>query len=181
LAAHPATAARGKEQLLELERESPGRPETQELLGHIAWRSKHPDDARAYWLKAVERESHDYGMLYRLALLLHEDGAPSSQVIALLEKALELRPDCEEVAYNLGVLKYGGGEYAEASQVLSRLRTVAPEHAYTYYSVLGYCQMKLKTFDRAKLSLQKAAQSARTADQQAESSRMLQFAAIRAD
>lgn len=176
LAAHPTTAAKAKQQVLQLDREFPGDPQTQELLGHIAWQSKQSAEARAHWLKAVEEGWHDFGTFYRLALLLHQDGARSSQVIALLEKALELKPDCDEAVYNLGVLKYGDGEYAGATEALSRLRTVAPEHAYTYYSVLGYCQMKLNTFERAKLSLRKAAQSARTAEEQAENSRMLQFA-----
>jgi Flp pilus assembly protein TadD len=87
---------------------------------------------------------------------------------------LELRPDCDEAVYNLGVLKYADGEFAGAWKILSRLRTIAPEHAYTYYAVLGYCQMKLKTFDGAKLSLQKAAQSARSPEEQAENIRRLQ-------
>jgi len=175
LAAHPATAPKARQQVLQLDREFPGDPQSQELLGHIAWQSKQSDEARAHWLKAVEEGSHDFGTFYRLALLLHQDGAPSSQVIALLEKALELKPDCDEAVYNLGVLKYGDGEYAGATEALSRVRTVAPEHAYTYYSVLGYCQMKLNTLERAKLSLRKAAQSARTAEEQAENSRMLQL------
>jgi tetratricopeptide (TPR) repeat protein len=176
LAAHPATAGRAKEQLMQLDREFPGHPETQEVLGHIAWESKHPDEARALWLQAVEEGSRDYTTLYRLALLVHENGGPSSQVITLLEKALELKPDCDEAVYNLGLLKYGDGEFARAWELLSRLRTVAPEHAYTYYSVVGYCQMKLKTFDRARLSLERASQSARTPEEQAENLRMLQFA-----
>jgi hypothetical protein len=41
--------------------------------------------------------------------------------------------------------------------------------------------MKTKTFDRAKVFLLKAADAARTAEQHTENSRMLQFAAIRAD
>jgi hypothetical protein len=39
----------------------------------------------------------------------------------------------------------------------------------------------MKTFDRAKVSLLKAAEFARTAEEQAENSRMLRFAAARAD
>ncbi len=99
----------------------------------------------------------------------------------LMERAIEAKPDCDEAIYNLGMLKYGEEQYDAASQTLLRVRNIAPEHAYTYYSVLAYCQIKMKTFGRAKAFLVKAAESARTAEEQAENSRMMRFAAARAD
>jgi tetratricopeptide (TPR) repeat protein len=181
LAAHASTAERAKEQLLELEKQFPGQPQTDELLGHLAWAAKHSKEAEIHWAKAVEHGSRDFEALYRDALLLHANGAPSSQVITLMEKAVVVKPHHDEALYNLGVLKYGEGQYEGASQILLRLQTVTPERAYTYYSVLAYCQMKMKTFDRARAFLLKAAESARTVGEQAENSRMLQFAAVRAD
>jgi tetratricopeptide (TPR) repeat protein len=181
LAAHPSTASRAKELLLEISKKYPGTPRSEELLGHIAWMTQQSDEARIHWAKAVESGSRDFESVYRLALLLHQGGAPPSEVIALMEKAIEVKPDCDEAIYNLGVIKYGEGQYEGASQILLSLRNVAPEQAYTYYSVLAYCDMKMRTFDRAKAFLLKAAESARTADEQAENSRMLRFAAVRAD
>lgn len=181
LAAHHSTAARAKDLLLELEKNYPGQPEVQELLGHIAWTAKHLEEAQVHWAKAITLGSLDFETLYRMALLIHSSGAPSPQVISLMEKAIQAKPDCDEAVYNLGVLKYDEGQYRDAAEILLRLQNVTPEQAYTYYSVLGYCQMKMKTFDRAKAFLLKATESARTAEEQAENSRMLQFAAARAD
>jgi hypothetical protein len=62
-----------------------------------------------------------------------------------------------------------------------RLRQITPDRAYSYHSVLAYCEIKTKNFDRAKAFLLKAAESARTAEQQAENSQMLRFATARAD
>ncbi len=53
LAAHPSTAAKAKEQLLELEKRFPEQPQTEELLGHIAWATKHPEEARNHWGKQL--------------------------------------------------------------------------------------------------------------------------------
>ncbi len=181
LAAHRSTAAKAKDLLLELEKSYPAEPAIQELLGHVAWNAKQTGEAQLRWAKAIALGSVDFETLYRMALVMHGNGAPSSEVIALMEKAIQVNPGCDEAVYNLGVLKYGDGQYQGAAQILLRVQKVTPEQAYTYYSVLGYCQMKMKTFDRAKAFLLKAAESARTAEEQAENSRMLQFATARAD
>ncbi|MFL6452080.1 MAG: tetratricopeptide repeat protein [Bryobacteraceae bacterium] len=181
LVAHPATAARAKDQLLELKKEFPEQPEPDELLGHLAWDAKHSEEAQRHWGKAIEHGSLDFETLYRHALHLHAAGGPSSVVIALMEKAVSAKPGSDEAVYNLGVLKYEEGQYEAASQTLLRLQKIAPERAYTYYSVLAYCDIKMKAFDGAKAFLLKAAESARTPEQQAENSRMLRFAAARAD
>jgi tetratricopeptide (TPR) repeat protein len=166
--------------LLELEKEPPGDPRTQELLGHIAWSTKHSDEAQRYWATAVERGSQDFETLYQLALLLHGTGTPRSQVTALIQRAVTVNPDSDEAIYNLGVLQYGEGQYEAASQTLLRLGKITPERAYSYYSVLAYCGIKTKNFDRAKAFLLKAAASARTAEEQGENSQMMRFGA-RAD
>ncbi len=181
LAAHPATAAKAKDLLLELAKEHPASARTEELLGHIAWTAKRPDEARMHWTIAVERGSQDFETLYRLALALHASGAPSAQVIALLEKAVAVAPENDEATYNLGVLKYEEGQYEAASQTLLRLRQISPEKAYNYYSVLAYCEIKGRNFERAKAFLLKGAESAQTAEQRSENSKMLRFATVRAD
>jgi tetratricopeptide (TPR) repeat protein len=181
LAAHPSTAAKAKALSLELEKERANESRVHELLGHIAWKAKQSDEAQNEWAKAVELGSDDFETLYQFALLLHAKNASSSQVIALLERAVSVEPDNDEAIYNLGLMKYDEGQYKGASETLLRLRQIAPDRAYTYYSVLAYCNMKAKTFDRAQSFLLKAAESARTADEQAENARMMRFATVRAD
>lgn len=136
------TTAEGRARLRELEAESPKNPELQRALGYVAWHEGKIEEAKQHFGEAVQEGSRDALMIFQYAGLLHASSAPSEQVIHLLERAVELKPDFDDARYDLGMEAASQGQCEVALSALSPLETITSDRAYPLYSVLAYCTWK---------------------------------------
>jgi tetratricopeptide (TPR) repeat protein len=123
--------------------------EAEESLGYMALRQGKNADARNHFQKAVERHSADATVYFYLAHLNHEAGAPSSQVIPLLNQALTLKPDLGDARLELALVATGDGNFEQALEALHNLDSLRPENAYTAVYTEAYCDAQLDKFEEA--------------------------------
>jgi len=102
-------------------------------------------------------------------------GASQEEVIRLFERVLELSPDLDEARFHLGLLQFNSRKFRTAAQLLSKLKTVKEEWAYSYYSVMAYCDIEFSNIEEAKMFGEKARSSARTPSEQSQADRLLVY------
>ncbi len=130
--------------------------EAEESLGYMALRQGKDADARNHFQKAVDRHSSDATAYFYLAHLKHEAGAPSGEVIPLLNQALTLKPDLGDARLELALLAASDGNFEQALDALHKVGSLRPENAYTAIYTEAYCDAQLEKFDEAKAAAQRA-------------------------
>lgn len=143
LSMQTGNAEEAQERLSGLAAESPDNPEVQKSLGYLAWRQGKVDEAKQHFKKALQQGSTDATMIFQYASLLHNSGAPASQVMPLLQRAVELKPDLYDAQFSLGMEAANEGQCGVALSALSAIPTITADHAFPLYAVLTYCNEKL--------------------------------------
>jgi tetratricopeptide (TPR) repeat protein len=145
-----------------LERENPKRPEAFESAGYLAVLLHDRQTARTEFEKAFGLGSEDARMCLQLAALDQEAGQPPAVIASELEKALKLRPDLTEAAFELGIVRLAARDFDAVIDLLGRVPSVAPAQAAIFYSALAYANLQKGNLDAARgnaESFRKAASS----------------------
>jgi Flp pilus assembly protein TadD len=172
---NPNTQASLESRLAAASSQSPGNSEADEALGYLALRQGKFEDARAHFRVAVDRHSSDPSVLFYLAHLDRDAGAPSSQVVPLLERALALKPDLMDAMLDLALIRTSDGDYEQALALLQKLTTTRPENAYTVAYTEAYCYAYTDKLDQARISARRAKALAADEHDRAEIAQLLEY------
>lgn len=172
--ANPDTQASLESRLATASSQSQGKSDADEALGYLALRQGKMEEARAHFRSAVDRHSSDPNVLFYLAHLDHEAGAPSNQVVPLLERALALKPDLSDASLDLALIDTADGNFEQALAALQKVTTIRPENAYTAAYTEAYCYAHTDKPDRARVSAHRAQELAANKEDRAEIARLLE-------
>lgn len=142
LSTHRDSAAEAQARLTGLAQESPHSPDVQRSLGYLAWQQGNIKEAKEHFEQAVREGSTDASMILQYAGLLHASHGSPAQIIGLLQRAVELKPDLIDARFGLGMEAANQGQCQVALPALSAIKTISSDRAYPLYSVLAYCTWK---------------------------------------
>ena len=138
----------------------------EESLGYLALRKNQTDAARLHFENAVERQSNDPVAVYNSARLQQDSGAPPSEVIPILERALALQPDYQPARVDLGFTAAKSKQFELALAAFSGLKSIDSKLAFEIYFSMAYCSFELHRRQDARTYAGEARQQVRTLDQQ---------------
>ena len=159
----------------------PDSPEAEESLGELALSHNRMYEARRHLQKAVDRHSSVAGVIFYLAHLDAAAGVPADQVIALLNRALEIDPDYYDARLELGFVAAKAKKFDLAATALTAAARLAqgdnphPEHAYVLSYTLAYCYAQLNQAEQALEYGEKAKRAARSGQDQEQTSNLLRY------
>jgi len=163
MSASQRQAPKAKEMLTELMAEQPKRPEPPGILGELALREGHREEAIDLYAKAVELGSTTPEAYFRYAMLIwNRSGGHDEAILKALRKALELRPDYAEARLRLGFALMDHANYKEALLQFGQIRNLKPEDAFSLFRAIAYAEYRLGEKDAARLALDKAKQWAKS-------------------
>jgi tetratricopeptide (TPR) repeat protein len=148
--ANPNTQAAAE---MSLRGDSTGQPDNaaeEESLGYLALRQGQTDRARSHFRLAVDRHSTDPNVWFYLAHLDHAAGAPTTEVIPLLQRALALKPDLSDARLELALIATNDGQFNQALEALKDLSELRPEFAYAAAYTKAYCLSQTEQFKAAR-------------------------------
>ncbi len=174
LSTHRESAAEAQTRLTGLADELPHNPDVQRSLGYLALQQGNLKEAKEHFQQAVREGSTDASMILQYAGLLHASHGPPAQVIALLQRAVELKPDLMEARFSLGMEAANQGACQVALPALSAIKTISAERAFPLYSVLAYCTWKQGYGTDAWHWAELAKRYANTPEERANTERLMQ-------
>ena len=166
LSSNAAAGPEAEAKVRELARAHPEEAGFEESLGYLALRENRTEAAREHFGNAVERQSHDPAAIYNSALLRQDAGAPASEVMEMLERALALDPDYEPARIDLGFTAAKAKQFDLALSTFARLQSVEPRLAFEVYFSMAYCELELRRSQDARTYAEQAQHYAHTAEQQ---------------
>ena len=175
LAARPGTMAEAAQRYAELAREHPENADVEESLGYLAWQQGNKTKARECFGQAFARGSKSGEMMLHYAGLMQEAQMPAEQIVPVLEKASELKPDDRDIWFDLGMEQMQLKQWGAARGALTHLKTVPQERAFSFFSALAFCDLQLKETKEARANATVAKQYASTPAQTAQASQMLDY------
>jgi tetratricopeptide (TPR) repeat protein len=173
LASRKSRWAEASERLSQLALSHPESPEVQESIGYLEMDQGDLAKAAASFKLAIEKGSKSPQMFQEYAGVLYDSGAPASQIVAVLQQAVVLKPDFELAWYNLGLTATRAGQYAVALNAWAHLKNVKEDQAYDLFATQAYCYLQLKSPELARNAAEKAKQYAKTPTQQSQLSNLL--------
>lgn len=144
-----------------LEKLEPNRPEVAQSLGFMALGKRDFPLAVRYFTTAWSEGSTDPQMLVTLAQLQVANKQPPAQVIPLLERALQAKPDFSEAQMQLGFLRVAERQFEAGISVLMSVQNVTPERATGVFTTLAYAYLQTGDLERARQNLDTAKKWAR--------------------
>jgi tetratricopeptide (TPR) repeat protein len=136
----------------------PKAPEAEAGLGDVALAEGKTGEARARFEHAIAMGSRDAELRFQLAILERDEGAPASQVDALLRQAVARDPGLGEAQLLLGLQAHEPGLAVEHLKAAAR---ALPERSYVWHE-LGLAQAKTGEMGAARISGLRALQTAGT-------------------
>jgi|GEM_PF-2663422 len=153
----------------------PESAQAEESLGFASLHQGKTEDARTHFRLAVDRHSGDPNVLFYLAHLDHEAGAPATQVMPLLERALAIKPDLGDARLELALIATAEGDFAKALEAIQKVTAPRPENAYTAVYTEAYCLANLDKLSEARAAAHHAQTLAGNDRDRAEVSQLLDF------
>ncbi len=141
--------------------EHPGSPEAEAGLGTLAMAEHNPGEARRHLERAVSLHAPGAELYFELAMLGRESGQTAEQVDQLLERAIEVHPNYAEAHLLLGIRWTDSGDLDEAIPHLQKAVEILPRQSYAWHA-LAYAQMKAGQKEAARLSANRALETADT-------------------
>ena len=160
---------------LKLSKAGAGKPEVEQSLGYLAWRSHDRDEARARFARAFELGTKDPLMCYHYAMLEREKGKEGRAVVPILERALQLKPDYLEARIELGNAKMTSGDYPGAIADLSKITKIDPEKAPRLFSSLAYAYARGGNTEAARQNAELAQKWAKSPEDKNRAAEMLRY------
>jgi Flp pilus assembly protein TadD len=151
------------------------KPQAEESLGYLALQENRLEDARVHFRAAVARHSDDPEVIFYLAHLNLTLGGSREEIIALLQRVLELRPEHYNARLELGFTAAKAKQFAVAAAALAGIKDLKAEHAYVVYYTLAYCYTQMTDDDTARSYAQRAQKAATNPKDVAQASNLLRF------
>jgi len=152
----PEEARQAYEQLA---KDHPDQPEPEESLGYLAWQAGDQESARQHFSRAFAAGTKNAQMCYDYATLDRRGG---KDVVPMLRRAVELKPDYPEARMFLGLSLTDLRSYSDAIEQLRQIKNVSPEQAPRYFSALAYSYWKTGDLDQARKNAEAAKKWAKT-------------------
>jgi tetratricopeptide (TPR) repeat protein len=175
LAAHSGTMAEAAQRYADLARAHPENADVEESLGYLAWQRGDKAKARECFGRAFAKGSKNAEMMLHYAGLMQEAQMPPEQIVPVLEKASELKPDDRDIWFNLGMEQMQLKHWGAALSALLHVKTVPQERAFSLFSALAFCDLQMKQTKEARSNASVAKQYAKTPEQIAQASQMLDY------
>jgi Flp pilus assembly protein TadD len=144
-----------------LERQYARSPEVETGLGALALNRRRYSEARRHLAKAIELGSQDGRTYFEYAMLLRDSGGDTTEVIANLEKAIDLSPNFAEAHFVLGTLLSNQTRYGEAVEHLRHAASILPRQPY-FWHALALAYQHLGQREAAETAARRALQAAIT-------------------
>ncbi len=159
----------------QLEKLEPGQADLEQSLGFLALAHSDKAAARQHFSRSFAAGGGDPQMCVALATL--ETAAQQSplQVIPILERALQAKPDYAEALLQLGGLRVVTRQYEGAISALMSIKIVTPDRAPGVFFSLAYAYLETGDLARARENALTAQKWAKTPQQTQELTRMLAF------
>jgi tetratricopeptide (TPR) repeat protein len=155
----------------QLATDNPDRPEVQESLGYLALQAGDQAAARQYFSKAFTAGTKNAQMCVDYAQL--EWQAAPADLIAILRRAVELKPDYVAARLQLGLALTNHENYTEAIDQLHRIPKIEPDQAPSYFLALAYSNLRTGHPDEARKDAESAKKWAKTPAQTEEAETLL--------
>ncbi len=175
LAANPGTADEAKTRLAELTVKYPGDPRSEESLGYLAMRSGSQQEAAQHLSRAVNSNSQNPDVLFRLAYLKLQSGGSNDEVIDLLRRVLAVDGNHYNALLELGCTAAKSGRFEMAVEALKKIAQPKPEHAYVVSYTLAYSLIELGNGSEARHYAQRATELAGGAKDRAEATGLISY------
>ena len=163
-----------KQMYLDLASQNSDSWEVAEGLGYLAFRARDDEEARRHLGRAVElgttnpRTCRDYGYL------LSSGGAPSAEIIRVLEQAVRLQPDYREVRLRLGYLQMREQNYIQGLRHLNSVKRVEKEEAFPLFYAVAFAYYKIGRPDEARKAVKRALEYAEAPSERQQAERLLE-------
>ena len=171
-------AAKGEQAKTEYEslaREQPKNLEVLRVLGNMALREKNSDVARQYFRRAYDAGEKDAHTCYELARLDRDAGAEIGTLVPPLERALQSQPDFPAAEAMLGSLRVQTRDFSGGLAMLSGLRSVSEEDAWSVYCGLALAQIEMGDVTDAQQNMASCQRRSRTPAEIQRSQRLGRF------
>lgn len=145
----------------------PDDPEVEQALAYLDWRRGNLDRALGRFEQALTHGAGGWKIYWDYARLSALGGREREPRLAMVRKALELKPDLTEARLMLGQELYGMGRYAEALAELRQIPNIDPPHATLLFVTLAYLSAQLSQPSEARRYAEEARKYARTPSQTA--------------
>jgi len=155
----------GRMMLEQLAREDPKRWEPEAALGTLDVRHFENAKATAHFERAVQLGATDPRMFFEYGMNLRESDKVKS--IAMLQKALALKPDYEDAHFFLGFEYMNTADYMKALVQFAQVKSVKEANAFVFFQSVAYANYKIGRKDEARAALESAKKYA-TDDRQRE-------------
>jgi tetratricopeptide (TPR) repeat protein len=173
LASQTRTLPEAADRLGKLVQEHPENAEVRESLGYLQWAQGKPQEAVQSFQVASDRGSTNAEMFFHYAQLSMQTGAPAAQVVPILQRAVELKPDYQDAWFNLGMYSTNAGQFRVAIDAFNHIRNVTEEHAASFFSARAYCYYRMNARDLARQNAEQARKYAKTPQEQQQVSSLL--------
>jgi tetratricopeptide (TPR) repeat protein len=134
----------------QLQTDNPQRPEAFEGAGYLGVITHDKDEARLEFAKAFALGTNDAQLCMQLAVFDRDAKQPPDTIMAVLERAVKLRPDFAEAAFELGIMKLERRDFEAVVSLLGRVPAVAPERVAIFNSALAYSNLQLGNIAEAR-------------------------------
>lgn len=132
-----------KQALTLLSKEYADQPQVEETWFDLAWQSQDLNSAAEHCARAFTMGSRNIQMLNNCMAVEYRLGGPSKNLIPMLQRVAELKPDDSETHIRLGVAWVNDQKYGAALTQFAQVKTVKPDMAYLFYSASGYAKLRL--------------------------------------
>jgi tetratricopeptide (TPR) repeat protein len=146
-------------------------------LALIALHNGNQISAREEWQRAMQIGVRDASICYRFAVSAEDASLPTADIRAALERAIALAPNFDDARYKLALLQNIAGNYTAALTQLRAMRSVPPERAYAYWTVMASALTDADEREAAKNAAENAMRYATTSEQRVSAS-SLAYAAM---
>jgi tetratricopeptide (TPR) repeat protein len=168
----PEEARRAYEQLA---KENPDKPEVEESLGYMAWQEGDSGLARRHFLRAYAAGTKNAQMCFDYAMLESQGTPKGADVIPILRRAVELKPDYVAARLQLGLLLASEQKFPEARDQLSQIKKINPDQAPSFFLALAYSDFRLGHPDEARKNAESAKKWAKTPAQTEQADSLLKY------
>ena len=151
------------------------KPQAEESLGYLALHQNRLEDARVHFAAAVARHSDDPEVIFYLAHLNLTLSGSREEIIALLQRVLELRPEHYNARLELGFTAAKAKRFDVAAGASPGIKDLKAEHAYVVYYTLAYCYTQMTDDDTARSYAQRAQKAATNPKDIAQVANLLRF------
>ncbi len=175
LAACPQLAQEGNARLASLATKYPDDPRPDESLGFQAMSEGRMKDAMEHFALAVQHNSQNPDVWFRLAHLKLQSEGASEEVVDLLGRAVAANSEQYGARLELGFAAAKLEKYELAVKALEGIHNLKPEHAYTVSYTLAYCFVEIEQGNKARMYAEQARKMAASSKDQDEVAGLIRY------